>query len=692
MDHVDPAVNEASFDLFVAPPNETADDPHAFLGRRAEEFVREKGGSVSEPALIAHVFGSTGSPKLWRPLLRDLLSTSDALYERADGWWEVRGAVNLADGSHPSPEFVAIDVETTGLRPHGHRITELALIRFREGVVVERFESFCNPDRSIPQYIITLTGITNRHVEDAPRFGQIAGRVLEFVGEALLVGHNVGFDLSFLNAELKRAGHLSLLNESLDTMALAVRLIPAVRKPSLDRVAAAVGLAPRHIHRAGVDAELTGAVALRLIGQAQADGLVSLDRIKAIAASAQRRPKEDLGRGRSLLKRELLDDIPKEPGVYLLRDARGAVIYVGKAKNLRERVASYFSQPLGYTRKMDGLLEATVKIDVEVVGSELDALLLEAQLIRRYQPRYNTALRAYEHYPYIRVDTANAWPRLTLARVRRDDGARYFGPFRNKSGARKTVEVINNIVPLRTCTRSFKDHRSYGSPCIQLDLGRCLAPCMGRADREEYRGLVRDVVNFLDGQDEVLFQRLWRGLEDAADRLDFERAARLRGDLTQVQSIVGAQRQLREAVETHSLLLVLPAVQPREREILLVLEGRLWGRYRTNGPDVTRLTDWLRAAWDRRKVGSRNSIDYDGVDEANILNRFLYRNAGHPAVLPIDRAVAEIDWTEYAKRALAVEDSSLVFDVQLVREGQDIVEAVIDSDLGLTRLEASGAV
>src|SRR5699024_3966220 len=138
----------------------------------------------------------------------------------------------------------------------------------------------------------------------------------------------------------------------------------------------------------------------------------------------------------------------------------------------------------------------------EVAGSELEALLLESQLIRRYRPRYNTALTKSEHYPYIKVDITNPWPRVQEARRRKDDGARYFGPYRHASSARKTVDVINSVLPLGTCTRSVKRPRSYGKPCIALDLGSCLGPCTGQADRDAYMRFVHDVLAFLEGRED----------------------------------------------------------------------------------------------------------------------------------------------------------------------------------------------
>ncbi len=653
-------------------------DRYAHLAQRADAFVRAHGGTVHQDALVAHVFGSAGSTALWGPLLRRILGGDDLIL-RADGFWTLRDG-EATDDSPLLAEFVALDVETTGLRPLHQRVIEVAAVRYRNGVEVAHFESLCNPERRIPKYISGLTGLADADVADAPRFAEVADDLVSFVGSSLVVGHNVGFDIAFVNGELKRLGRPALINDRLDTLSLALKLVPKLRKPNLEQVAHVLDVAPgaRKLHRAGGDARLTAEVAHRLVDRARDQGVRSLDDLKALVSSSPRRPRDHVGRGRSVLDRSLLADIPKAPGVYLMRDAYDHVVYVGKAKNLRDRVASYYSQPLGYTRKMDGLLENLATIDTVVVGSELEALLLESQLIKRYQPRYNTALRAFERYPFIRVDVANPWPRVTLAKARKDDGARYFGPFRNTSGARKTVELINRVVPLRTCSRSFKDARSYGSPCIELDLGRCLGPCVGRADRAAYTALVREVVQFLDGRDAVLYERLWRGLEDAADRLDFERARRLRDDLREVNQVVAAQRHLREAAETNHVLLVLPSSQSAAREVLLIAAGRLWAQLRVLRDDPADLASRLNRSWSRLLAAGIAGVDHDTVDEANILNRWLARNGGHPAILPLNPPPAHPDWPDLALRALTLSDADLTFDARSLEAAESADASAVD--------------
>jgi DNA polymerase III subunit epsilon len=544
------------------------------------------------------------------------------------------------------------------------------------------WESLCNPARRVPAYITKLTGIDDDMLEHAPMFADVANTVVDLLAGAVVVGHNVEFDLGFLNEELKRAGLAPVVNERVDTLALASRLVPGLRKPTLAAVAQRLGIAAGSgkRHRAGSDAALTGAVAVTLFAQASEAGYRSLDELKSMARPATRRPKERMPRASSVVDRSLLADIPRAPGVYLMRDANQQVVYVGKAKNLRDRVGSYFSQPLGYTRKMDGLIESLARIQVEVVGSELEALLLESQLIRRYQPRYNTALRSHEQYPFIRIDVANAWPRVSLAKSRKDDGARYFGPFRSAATARKTVDLINRVVPLRTCTRSFRDARSYGSPCLQLDLGRCLGPCVGRAQRDEYMALVHRVIDYVDGRDQALHEVLWQDLEHAATALDFERASRLRRELQASLALTATQRRLRESTEENWLILVMPSAEAGSREIMMIAGGRLWAQMRA---PATATTDELGArlgqSWERLKRSGMREPDHDSVDDMHILGSWLSRHEGHPALIRF-AVDAEPDWRSIAVSALALRREDLDFDAW--RATRDAVEAGWDDPGG----------
>jgi DNA polymerase-3 subunit epsilon len=653
----------------------------ANLARRAEEFVVEHGGCATEDLLIAHVFGTAGSAALWRPLLRSVLAASEELQLRADGsWFSPRHFATPTTAAFG--DFVAVDVETTGLQPSRQRLIEIAVVRYVDGQPVDHWESLCNPERKIPAYITKLTKIDNQLVEDEPLFAVVAQAVEERLAGAIVVGHNVEFDLAFINEELKRLGRFPLINERLDLLSLANRLLRDVRRPSLQAISQRLGIVSgtRQRHRAGPDASLTGMVAVELLKYARDAGFNSYDELKALSRSATKRPREHMPRASSIVDRSILATIPRAPGVYLMRDANGHIVYVGKAKNLRDRVSTYFSQPLGYTRKMDGLVESLSSVETEVVGSELEALLLESQLIRRYQPRYNTALRSHEQYPFIRIDISSPWPRISLCKSRKPDGARYFGPFRSASTARKTVDLINRVTPLRTCSRSFRDARSYGSPCLELDLGRCLGPCVGRADRDQYMALVYSVVEYIEGRDSALHEVLWRGLEEAADALDFERASRLRRELNSSLSLTAAQRRLRESTEAPATLLVTTASVSNCREILLVVRGRIWAQLRCSEAETAReLGRRLAICWSRYESVGLGEPDHECVDDIAILGSWMTKHEGHPALIPV-LDLDPPDWQALAGRVLALEKDELDFDAwrkarDLAEGGEDILQA-----------------
>jgi DNA polymerase III subunit epsilon len=494
----------------------------------------------------------------------------------------------------------------------------------------------------------------------APRFALVADEILEFLGDDLIVGYNVSFDLGFLAAELKRARRPAPMNELLDVAPLSGVLLPGSRARGLESLVKELKLPVRGSHRALADAEATGLVLGHLLTLARDAGVESVSELARLAQRSPRRGRhvESVGRGRAVLDREHVASAPATPGVYIMRDKNDRVIYVGKAKNLRNRVRSYYSEPLGYTRKMDGLLQAIDRIETVETGSELGALLLEAQLIQRYRPQFNRQLRNCESYPYIKIDVGSPWPRISLAREPASDGAEYFGPYRSASAARETVEALNEVLPVRTCTRSFKNARSYGSPCAELDFGRCLGPCTGQADREAYTGAINVARRFLGGDPEPVFARLHEQLESVAERLDFERAARIRNRIKRVRDLLDAQCLLDEAVERGDALIVTPGVGAGERVVLLVRRGRPWGEFQVDaGSTAADLESRFRRSWRRARKADMSLIDQHQLDALQIVGRWLRKHHGHPAIIQFSGD--EPDWATLAVSVLSLSEDDL---------------------------------
>src|SRR5205823_2151098 len=268
-------------------------------------------------------------------------------------------------------------------------------------------------------------------------------------------------------------------------------------------------------------------------------------------------------------------DFPSRPGVYLMKDSYGQVIYVGKAKCLKDRLASYYNQPLGYTRKMDGLLQNVKEIETRVLGSELEALLVESRLIKELQPAYNVQLRNYELYPFIKIDVQHAFPRVYATREVAADGARYFGPFRSRRMVDVTIELIQKLFPVRTCTRALPPQAKPSEPCLRLHLDRCSAPCRGGVDPLEYARVIEQVCAFLGGEREDLLDRMRRQMLEAAQQLNFERAAWLRDTIRSADEVLIGQRLITGAVEANNLFIVYPSAKEEHNELFLIRHGRL---------------------------------------------------------------------------------------------------------------------
>ncbi len=232
-------------------------------------------------------------------------------------------------------------------------------------------------------------------------------------------------------------------------------------------------------------------------------------------------------------------DYPDSPGVYLMKDGQGRILYVGKAKSLRKRLASYFRAPAGLTPKTRALVARVRRVDVLAATSEKEALLLEESLIKKHRPRYNVVLRDDKQYLLFRLDKNAAFPRLRITRRVERDGALYFGPFTSAQSARETWRLLARVFPLRTC--SDRAMRNRTRPCLHFHLGQCLGPCVHRLEEGVYGELVRRVERFLSGKAESVLADLQREMKNAADDLRFEQAAQLRDRIRAVRRTVERQ-------------------------------------------------------------------------------------------------------------------------------------------------------
>ena len=278
-----------------------------------------------------------------------------------------------------------------------------------------------------------------------------------------------------------------------------------------------------------------------------------------------------------MLKQPPRGSIPDEPGSYLFKDADGRVIYVGKAKSLRSRVSSYFGRSLPLrTRQMT---DAAASVEWIQVANEVEALMLEFSLIQRHRPRFNVRYTDDKSYPYLCVTTVDQWPRAMVMRGRRRKGNRYFGPYGHAYAIRQTLDLLLRTFPIRTCTDGkFNRHAKLGKPCLLHHIEKCAGPCVGEIGPVAYDELVDELLRFLEGDTDWVLERLRDEMQEASDRLDYERAARLRDRLTAVGKAVETQQMVGSSREDIDVVGIFDDELEAAVQVFHVRRGRVSGR------------------------------------------------------------------------------------------------------------------
>ncbi|HPS65823.1 MAG TPA: exonuclease domain-containing protein, partial [Ignavibacteria bacterium] len=327
--------------------------------------------------------------------------------------------------------FIVCDVETTGLSPVDNRMTEIALIKIEDGEISDRYTTLINPKQYISNFITNLTGITNEDVFDKPEFSEISGKILEFIdfNNPLLIfsGHNVSFDYKFLKTSFDRAENSFQIDlPTLCTCKLARRLLPSLKSKSLSSVAKHFGITQKRMHRAYDDTLVTAKILQKflIILQEEHDcnyieDVMRFQNIKIYSGN-----KKPPALRRIKMK---MSDVPEDPGVYFMKSRSDEILYIGKAKNLRDRVSSYFRHNEQHTEKIKKMLAQVASLDFNITDSELSALILESRMIKFHKPRFNTAIKRFRFHPFIKLDIQNDFPKIESVYEIENDGAYYYG-------------------------------------------------------------------------------------------------------------------------------------------------------------------------------------------------------------------------------------------------------------------------
>ncbi|MEM1057430.1 MAG: DEDD exonuclease domain-containing protein [Bacteroidota bacterium] len=496
--------------------------------------------------------------------------------------------------------FCIVDTETTGSRAGEDRLIEVGAVRMIGGEVVDEFQQLIDPQRHVPRRITRLTGISTAMVYGQPTVKEVMPEFRRFLGDAIMVAHNLPFDLRFLDLGMDEAGLPPIHNPALDTLRLARRLLSALPSKGLSRLTEHFGIEVHGRHRALGDADATAELLAILLDRLEIEfNITTVEELLTF----QRKRYKDTRREPSHLKRireETLPQLPDRPGVYSMRDGRNRVIYVGKAKSLKNRVRSYFVGVENHPPRTKKLVRDVRSVTWDETGTELGALLDESRRIKSLLPVHNRAQRRYRDYPFIRLDVSSAFPTLSWVPRIAHDGAEYYGPLARRGQADELVELIGRLFKLRECDDNIF---ALGRPCLYHEMGRCEAPC-ATGDAEAYAEEVNRIRAFLTGQNADALDALELAMHEAAATREFELAAWYRDQRERLERTLRNQRQIAAPVHDHNVVLVErfdPGYDGHEdggAQLFLIRHGRLATRFDLPATLTDEAVDALRETLD----------------------------------------------------------------------------------------------
>ncbi len=331
--------------------------------------------------------------------------------------------------------------------------------------------------------------------------------------------------------------------------------------------------------------------------------------------------------------RAKLDALPRRPGVYIMKNAQGDFIYIGKAIDLRARVRSYFHESNQHSPRIRRLVAEIADIEWIVVETELEALVLENQLIKTHQPRYNVRLKDDKTYPYIKIHWQDPFPKVSITRRMEQDGARYYGPYASASAVRQTLDVLRRVFPYLTCNREItgKDTRA----CLYYDIKRCAGPCIGAVSKEEYRRIVEGLARFLEGDTEAVIAELEAEMHRAAEAWQFEKAAMLRDQIAAARYIASQQQVVAGGTANEDVLALVRDDGTSCVQVFFIRRGKLLGRetFFLEGTedvdDAEVLASFIQQFYDEAAQLPPDLIVPASLDEARIIEQWLSKKGGH---------------------------------------------------------------
>lgn len=477
--------------------------------------------------------------------------------------------LRLTDISINEAEFTVLDVETTGTSARYCKVIEIGMVKVKKGKILDTWSTLVNPGGIIPYHITGITGIKTSDVVNSPTFDIILEDVKSFIGDSIIVAHNLPFDRSFLEQEFMSAGAAFPDYTALCTLKLARKMYPELKSKSLGSMVQHFRLKHRDVHRALGDATVTAKLLIKMLDRLQTDeNLENMGEVMGYTAAPS-----VSGSSFMMIKKKLaegFEKLPDKPGVYFFKNRKDETIYIGKAKSLKKRVRNYFQSTAPRITKK--IVQAANDLSFKVTNSELVALIAEAELIKQVNPPYNTMLKKFSQNHFIKVDKSHDFPVIEPVTKFDFDGNDYFGPYNKRDTTKFLIDISNKSFQLRECKeKEFVKSKA----CYLANIDRCIAPCENDSP-DLYKEELNKVYEFLSGKNQNAVNRLLQKMKTLSAELKFEEAAEIRDTVNMLLNQLDRTSVLAEPVNLANVLIDVKGLT--DNDYILLLEGKVFIR------------------------------------------------------------------------------------------------------------------
>jgi DNA polymerase-3 subunit epsilon len=502
---------------------------------------------------------------------------------------------------------------------------------------VSEYSSLVNPHQSIPPFISQMTGITYDMVVNAPEPHEILNEVLLKFNDkdVIFCAHNARFDLGFINNALEREESQPLMNPTLCTLKLAKRLINTKQKKNVGALAEYFNIPMVNRHRALGDAIATATFLIELLKIAEKEHEIIT--IEDLLKFQNKQIKHFKAPSVTYKRVEnILNELPEEPGVYRFLDKYDNILYIGKAKILKDRVKSYFSTDTFTSSKIAKMFQLIHNIKWETTETELEALLLESREIKKWKPYYNTVDKKYKSYPFVKLTIQDDFPIIQTCEEVLDDGAEYFGPLRSMSLAEDIVKDVEKKFKIRKCYNNLKPSLD-NKACFYFHIEQCLSPCTLETDRETYMEEIEKVKLYLSGLPDGIISQLVNQMEYYSSRLEFEKAENIKRNLVELKRLFSREEKVPTSINKSNMIVLIPASQSDKTVDVFMIQSGMLKFHNTIGrkAPVNQLQSKIHDIYFNSDIMSKY-LTKANINEIKIVTNWLFKQNGNSTYIYFD--------------------------------------------------------